>query len=203
MFLNKYIYHPSVLLFTITFNATKDNNQEVVIGYNNAFLTFSELKKNEISNNSDAFIQLIMHPNDAIIFKKVMQYLLKNPNCYYKSVHRLKAKNKSKYTSMYFHSIIQQEKNCSNTYKIINMCLPLSQESVILDNEKILGNDLLCTLSYREQNVAVLIAEGKTNKEISSILSISEETVKTHHRNIKRKLQVKNSTHLLQILLKP
>lgn len=47
-------------------------------------------------------------------------------------------------------------------------------------------------LTVREKQVLLCVTEGKTNKEISSALFISLETVKSHTKSIFRKLGVKN-----------
>lgn len=47
-------------------------------------------------------------------------------------------------------------------------------------------------LTRREKEVLQFIAEGKSNKEISVLLCISPETVKSHIKNIFKKLGVKN-----------
>ena len=47
-------------------------------------------------------------------------------------------------------------------------------------------------LSVREMDVAVLLAEGQSNKEISGLLSISEPTVKKHVGQILKKLSVQD-----------
>ena len=47
-------------------------------------------------------------------------------------------------------------------------------------------------LTRREKEVLQFIAEGKGNKEISNLLCISTETVKSHVKNIFKKLGVKN-----------
>jgi DNA-binding NarL/FixJ family response regulator len=47
-------------------------------------------------------------------------------------------------------------------------------------------------LSAREMDVAVLLAEGQSNKEISALLSISEPTVKKHVGQILKKLGVQD-----------
>jgi RNA polymerase sigma factor (sigma-70 family) len=52
------------------------------------------------------------------------------------------------------------------------------------------------TLSVREQEVLMLVAKGCSNKEISKQLSISENTVKTHMKNILGKLQLDNRVQL-------
>ncbi|MCM3719069.1 response regulator [Fictibacillus phosphorivorans] len=52
------------------------------------------------------------------------------------------------------------------------------------------------TLSVREQEVLQLVAKGCSNKEISKQLSITENTVKTHMKNILGKLQLDNRVQL-------
>jgi DNA-binding NarL/FixJ family response regulator len=47
-------------------------------------------------------------------------------------------------------------------------------------------------LTQREREVLQLITEGKGNKEIADLLYISTETVKSHVKNIFKKLGVKN-----------
>jgi DNA-binding NarL/FixJ family response regulator len=52
-------------------------------------------------------------------------------------------------------------------------------------------------LTAREVEVLQFLADGKSNKEISSALSISEATVKTHLGNIFRKLDVLSRTEAI------
>jgi DNA-binding NarL/FixJ family response regulator len=48
----------------------------------------------------------------------------------------------------------------------------------------------ISSLTQREQEVLALVAEGKSDKEIATALSVSLHTIKTHLRNILSKLQV-------------
>jgi len=52
--------------------------------------------------------------------------------------------------------------------------------------------EVIDELTAREISILQLVSEGKTNKEISSTLFISENTVKIHLRNILEKLHLKN-----------
>jgi len=52
-------------------------------------------------------------------------------------------------------------------------------------------------LSGREIEIAALVAKGKTNKEISESLIVTENTVKAHLRNILTKLHFKNRQQLV------
>ena len=49
-------------------------------------------------------------------------------------------------------------------------------------------------LTTREEDVLALVAEGKSNTEISTALNLSESTVKFHMRNLFAKLNVTNRT---------
>ena len=50
-------------------------------------------------------------------------------------------------------------------------------------------------LTLREEQVMLLVQEGKTNKQIARILSVAERTVRFHLRNVFRKLEVANRAH--------
>jgi two-component system nitrate/nitrite response regulator NarL len=53
-------------------------------------------------------------------------------------------------------------------------------------------------LTLREKEILKLIAEGKSNKEISQELFISDRTADTHRTNIKRKLKLSTLAQLIQ-----
>ena len=56
-------------------------------------------------------------------------------------------------------------------------------------------------LSASEVRVALLIKEGMKNEEIATRLYISPETVKTHRKNIRKKLELQGSGKSLQDFL--
>jgi DNA-binding CsgD family transcriptional regulator len=57
------------------------------------------------------------------------------------------------------------------------------------------------TLTKQEKRIIKLLAEGNTNKIISDKLCISIETVKTHRKNIYKKLDINNLGNLLNVAL--
>ena len=61
-----------------------------------------------------------------------------------------------------------------------------------------MGDELLST---REVEVLTLIAAGNSNKQIAGSLSISEETTKTHVKNIMEKLRANDRTHAVMLAL--
>ena len=59
------------------------------------------------------------------------------------------------------------------------------------------ANDRYSLLSDREREVFQLIAEGKANKEIATILSISPSTVETHRARIMEKLDLHSAAEIV------
>lgn len=53
------------------------------------------------------------------------------------------------------------------------------------------------TISSREREILQLLAESKSNKDISQALNLSVKTVETHRANIMRKLGLRNITDLV------
>jgi DNA-binding CsgD family transcriptional regulator len=51
-------------------------------------------------------------------------------------------------------------------------------------------------LTAREKQIALLVAQGLSNPQISARLRIAEQTVKNHLRGVFRKLAVKNRVQL-------
>jgi DNA-binding CsgD family transcriptional regulator len=56
------------------------------------------------------------------------------------------------------------------------------------------GLNIITTLSTAEMRVAAMIKNGLTSKEIATKLSISVDTVKTHRKNIRKKLNIQNAS---------
>ena len=51
----------------------------------------------------------------------------------------------------------------------------------------------LPTLTAREREITQLLAEGKSSKEVASLLNLSTKTVETHRTHIKEKLDLQNA----------
>ncbi len=64
------------------------------------------------------------------------------------------------------------------------------------------GHLLTDPLSPREREVLKLVAEGKTNKEIASMLFISTRTVENHRANVMNKLRLKKTADLIRYAIK-
>lgn len=64
------------------------------------------------------------------------------------------------------------------------------------------GRDGLATLSVRENEVFVLLADGMTPKEIAKRLGISSKTAESHKYNIMHKLNVSSLAQLTKLAIK-
>jgi len=67
---------------------------------------------------------------------------------------------------------------------------------------EIAGHSTDDMLTPREVDVLRLVAKGNANKEIAAQLSLTEETVKSHIRNILARLEAKDRTHAVAIGIK-
>lgn len=68
------------------------------------------------------------------------------------------------------------------------------------EEDRVNGHATREALSTRELQVAQQIALGRTSLEIAETLFVSHHTVKTHRKNIFRKLGVHNTVELMQYL---
>jgi DNA-binding NarL/FixJ family response regulator len=76
--------------------------------------------------------------------------------------------------------------------------LPTDQTPSIISTARSAGNgsgrpshaELIARLTERERQVLVLMAQGRSNREVAAVLSISNETVKTHVKRIFMKLDI-------------
>ncbi len=75
---------------------------------------------------------------------------------------------------------------------------------VVVDRLRVPGtpntNSAIQGLSAQEQRVALLVAEGKTNKEIAAAMGLSDKTVKTYLSNIFHKLKITRRSQAASIV---
>lgn len=78
---------------------------------------------------------------------------------------------------------------------------PVISDAVLTDYRKHVTNPL-DLLSSREREVLQMIAEGKTNKEIATILNLSVYTVDAHRGRIMEKLNLHSTTELVKFAIR-
>lgn len=71
-----------------------------------------------------------------------------------------------------------------------------------MNNIETLKNSVFSILTYREREVLQLLAEGKSTKQIASILNLSIKTIETHRQHITKKLNINNIAELTKYAIK-
>jgi DNA-binding NarL/FixJ family response regulator len=78
---------------------------------------------------------------------------------------------------------------------------PAASKVILDDYVKHLGEqnvtDRYASLSEREREIFQLVAEGHSNKEIATMLSLSPATVETHRAHVLQKLDLHNTAELV------
>ncbi len=80
------------------------------------------------------------------------------------------------------------------------MCWYVPQNGGILSDMQ--APAVLDLLTESERRVVLLVAEGLTNPQIASRLFVSPQTVKTHMKNVFRKLKVSSRTELTALVVR-
>lgn len=83
----------------------------------------------------------------------------------------------------------------------LNQYLPIAPKLERLVNENLFLKehiDLFAQLTSREKEILKQMSSGDGIKAIAQAAFLSEETVRTHRRNIKRKLKIKNDIELVR-----
>jgi len=70
------------------------------------------------------------------------------------------------------------------------------------DREHLVAGGKGDQISGREREVLTLVAEGRTNKEVATLLNIAEKTVAAHRANMMQKLGLKNAVDLVRFAIR-
>lgn len=76
---------------------------------------------------------------------------------------------------------------------------PLLEEKLKENDSNTFNPNLYCSLTPKERSVLSAMADNKTSKEIAQELFVSEKTIETHRRNIKKKLQLSDNKNALLV----
>ena len=104
-------------------------------------------------------------------------------------------------TRIFFHD------DAGKPYATISVAIPIDKEHYytrkierLLEENLFLKNNsaLFASLSVREKEILTLTAQGVSTFDIAARLYLSEETVKTHRRNIKRKLKAESQLDIVK-----
>ena len=195
----------------------KKTKQPIVVEHehyiNDGEVRYFEVHGYPLFDKEGNLIQIIEYTMDITKRKQAEKKLKKTQNKL-----EMKSKNLEEYNIALKVLLEHQESEKNKIYRNIlgnikNLVYPYLEKlkkSSLVESQKtlvdILESNLLeiikpfstilmsdqINFSPSEVRVANLIKEGKTAKEISEIIFISENTVKTHYQNIRSKLKIKN-----------
>jgi len=109
-----------------------------------------------------------------------------------------KAYCNSHMATLHYHQMLELLSNGQSWFppQMLNETFRLAQQTV----KPALNQAQLDMLTVREKEIAHAVGEGKSNRQIADLYSISEPTVKTHLSNIFRKLELKDRVGLVLYL---
>jgi len=88
-------------------------------------------------------------------------------------------------------------------HRFLSIMIKRSDFAADYDEKKILNLPAdAASFSDREKEIAVLLLKGRTCKLIAADLGLSENTVKTHIKNVYAKLRVKKKSEFFNLLIK-
>ena len=109
-----------------------------------------------------------------------------------------KAYCNSHMATLHYHQMLQLLANGQSWFppQMLDETFRLAQQAV----KPAQNQQLLEGLTNREKEIALAVAEGKSNRQIADLFGISESTVKTHLTNIFKKFELKDRVSLVLYL---
>ncbi len=176
-----------------------DANTLETIWINKTAAEIVGLTKEERYGYGVEYVKQQYHPDDMLALKEATEVLLKEDGPI-DSVIRVKHSNGE---WLWLYSIVKVlRRNSDGTPHLLagagfNMTKPMYNEPRLLnllrENQKLRSQIRVCQLSKREKQIIELIAKGMADKKIADVLFVSTNTVRTHRKNIYRKLELKNA----------
>jgi DNA-binding CsgD family transcriptional regulator len=164
-------------------------------------LTFN---REEIDKMGHEFFFKIMHPDDFKVGPDSINYLDMKEGDSYGGFQRILYKDGNYHWSYGYGAVLEWKDG--KPWRFINCQIDLDNKmhtheqfmELVKENSMLKNMLILQSLTKREKEIAGLIANGKTDKEISNELFISLKTAKTHRNNIIKKLNLKNTADLVR-----
>ena len=164
----------------------------------------------EIEEMGASYFETIIHPDDVELTEKAINLLTnKEKKEVYTGMYRVKHKDED-YRWCMTYACVHKLKPESNQMEFLKITFdttkPQNTERQLSDALKEISrleNALkLKSLSSRELEILALIAQGKTDEEISDRLFLSKKTVHKHRSNMLSKTECSNTATLVAFAVK-
>lgn len=179
------IHHSHVYLLRIEAckHSLRNNFITCTCSCNSAFMNVTGITEREVLHKKVTILHEIIHPFDYSNFIEALRYIYYNQTFVYKTIIRIKHINADIYKQMFLSTIIQTIPHTTKC-EFICMLIPVTNEYA--------DSDTTNRLTNKEKIVQACVEKGLQSKQIAETLHVSIETIKTHRRNIKRKLEGNN-----------
>ena len=165
-----------------------------------------DVSMNDINNEGGAkFLERVIHPESACKIIPIKRKLISEEN--ESRVISFEQKIKYAYDNNYKNhiclSILNKKLGATLTVTFPVNQLELVFKKRLFDNSQTFQkySEGFNLLTKREKQVLQFISVGKTNREMSELLSISSLTIKTHRRNIINKLKTNKIADIIKIAI--
>jgi len=194
-------------VFIVELNPIEGFLSGKVIKCNKAACDFIKYSETEIKRLGFRIFEKIIHPSDIYKYGLAVEHHLLPANEFSSETYKVKPKNGKKYIEIKNVSKIVQPVSTNGAIYFINTVFIIENKNDLQSSVKKsqrLSNkqNQLNSLSKRERQIANLIFAGNSDKEIAMELNLSPLTIKTHRTKIRKKLKLKNTAELIQLLLK-
>lgn len=205
---NSLAFFKFILACVPAFIHIRDQQTGKILWCNDAWEKYFNIPKEEVINNSHEVFKKIVHPEDIELMKRSNDYYLNGSTRNFGGVIRVRYPDKDEWRWLI---------GISSVIKIDLAKIPSLTLAIFMDFTEVVHTqtqiqlalrdvlhlqhkEILNKVTNREKQVIQLVAKGLSNEEIAKKLFISHHTVESHRKNIRIKLQIKNTSELISYL---
>ncbi len=171
---------------------------------NKRVLDYYGLTQEEIINLGHNYFIQYLHPDDLKVGTDSVDYMDLRKGDSFHGVYRARSKD-GDYNWFNGNTVVFETRN-GHPWKFLCIVININEEmqtreqlhELYMENQRLRNQLTLCRLTKREKQIIHYISDGKTDKEIASMLYISVYTANTHRKNILKKLQLTNAAELVR-----
>lgn len=155
----------------------------------------------------DFFVELL-HPDDLGVVGGVVDFFENKKGDYFRSAYRM-MHSEGHYLWFYGTSTILRKHQNGDPMLLIGFAMDIFSQiqtdtklrELLHENLQLRNKLTINSLTNRQKEIMILIANGKTSKQIGDKLNISSHTVETHRKNILKRLNFHNSAEMVKFTI--
>ncbi|HNW97758.1 MAG TPA: LuxR C-terminal-related transcriptional regulator [Bacteroidales bacterium] len=180
------------------------NTSKMIWGNHKQFIDILGFSPDDIVAMGIDYLANYYHPDDFDKVNETISFFLNDKGEKHSTLFRIKHKN-GEWLKLYTTRTLFKRTSEGKPWLVLAVSVNLSTpvdtgakiEELLKENMRLKNQLLLRSITRREEDVLRLIANGFSNKEISTKLIISVNTVDSHRKNLLKKLNLKNVASLV------